>query len=275
MTSPACRARQALATGVVLQLARRTRFAEPEMLGLRDLVKPGSICFDIGAAAGLYTLELSRLAGPKGQVHSFEPVPFAHPVLTRMLGTRTTANVCHHPIALGVEPGHGVMSVPVGRLGPVTGRSFLDADCAGQGSNAEFRGQIGVDVEVQTLDGVCAAAKITRLDFVKIDVEGAELLVLQGGRASIERFRPMLLVEIEDRHTARYRHAATDVATWLEQRDYEMRTWQDGWQKTDTVCAHARNYLFLPRQSDQHTIPPALTRPASAVPDADELAPTS
>ena len=271
MTSQTSRTRQALASAVVLQLARRTHYVEPEMLGLRDLVKPGDVCFDIGAAAGLYTLELAKLAGPAGQVHSFEPVPFAHPFLTRLLGTRSTANVRHHPVALGVEPGNGVMSVPVGRLGPVTGRSFLDADTTGQGSNAEFRGQMGVDVEVQTLDGVCAAVDITRLDFIKIDVEGAELQVLKGGEDTIKRFKPALLVEIEDRHTARYRHAATDVMTWLSERDYEMHIWQGGWQKTDVVCTHTRNYLFLPGEVGERGEP--LTR-ESALLDGDALAPT-
>src|SRR5215469_16915595 len=273
MTSQTSKARQALAMAIVLQLARSGRWVEPEMLGLRDLVKPGNVCFDIGAAAGLYTLELSKLAGPEGQVHSFEPVPFAHPMLTRLLGGRSSANVCHHPVALGVEPGQSVMSVPVGRHGPVTGRSFLEAGAAGQGSNAEFQGQIGVDVEVQTLDGVCAAAEISRLDFVKIDVEGGELQVLKGGEASIERFSPALLVEIEDRHTARYRHPGSDVATWLRRRDHVMHTWQDGrWEETDVVCAHTRNYLFLPGQTSERSVPQTVA--ASALSDGDALAPT-
>ncbi len=273
MTSQPSKTRQALAMAIVLQLARRTRFVEPEMLGLSDVVKPGSVCFDIGAAAGLYTLVLSRLTGPQGQVHSFEPVPFAHPALTRLLGGRSSENVRHHPIALGVEPGHGVMSVPVGKHGPVTGRSFLDADCDGPGSNAEFRGQIGVDVEVQTLDSVCAAAELTRLDFIKIDVEGAELQVLKGGQASIERFRPAVLVEIEDRHTARYRHPGADVAAWLRERDYVMRTWQGSWQEADVVCTHTRNYLFLPAASDERSRSQSLA--TSAVSDGEELAVTS
>jgi FkbM family methyltransferase len=266
MRSQTSKARQALATAIVLQLARQARYVEPEMLGLRHLVKPGNVCFDIGAAAGLYTLELSKLAGPAGQVHSFEPVPFAHPKLTRLLGGRSSANVHHHQVALSVEPGQSVMSVPVGRRGPVTGRSFLEVGSAGQGSNAEFQGQIGVDVEVQTLDGVCAAAELTRLDFVKIDVEGAELQVLKGGQASIERFRPALLVEIEDRHTARYRHPGIDVAAWLIERDYVMHIWQGGgWQETDVICTHTRNYLFRPGQAGQRNHPQ--TAAAAALPN--------
>jgi FkbM family methyltransferase len=272
MSSQTSKARQALATAIVLQLARQGRYVEPEMLGLRDLVKPGDVCFDIGAAAGLYTLALSQLVGPEGQVHSFEPVPFAHPFLTRLLGTRSTANVRHHAVALGVEPGQSAMSVPVGRHGPVTGRSFLEAGAAGQGSNAEFQSQIGVDVEVQTLDGVCTAVELTRLDFIKIDVEGAELQVLQGGQAAIERFRPVVLVEIEDRHTARYRHPGSDVATWLCRRGYVMQTWHGSWQETDVVCTHARNYLFRPAQTAERGLPQTVA--ASAVSGGEELAPT-
>jgi FkbM family methyltransferase len=272
MTSQTSKTRQALATAVVLQLARRTRFVEPEMLGLRDLIQPGSVCFDIGAAAGLYTLALSQLAGPSGQVHSFEPVPFAHPVLTRILGGRSGENVRHHALALGVEPGRGVMSVPVGKHGPVTGRSFLDADCTGQGSNAEFRSHVDVDVEVQTLDGICAEAQLSRLDFIKIDVEGAELQVLKGGEASIDRFTPTLLVEIEDRHTARYRHPGSDVATWLRRRGYLMHTWQGSWQETDVVCSHARNYLFVPGATDERSLAQPLA--TTALSGGEELAPT-
>jgi len=153
------------------------------------------------------------------------------------------------------------MSVPVGRHGPVTGRSFLEAGAAGVGSNAEFQGKIGVDVEVQTLDGVCAAEELTRLDFIKIDVEGGELQVLMGGEASIKQFRPALLVEIEDRHTARYHHAGSDVATWLLERDYLMHVWQGGgWQETDVICTHTRNYLFRPAKAGE----PSLSQPVAA-----------
>jgi FkbM family methyltransferase len=204
------------------------------------------VCIDVGSAAGLYTLALTRLAGPSGQVHSVEPLTFAHPVWTRLLAARANRNVRHHAVALGVEPGQGAMSVPVGRYGTVTGRSFLDWKTSGLGSNAEFADQMTVEVQVETLDGLCERAELTRLDFIKIDVEGAELLVLEGGQQAIEKFRPALLVEIEARHLARYQYSPADIVGWLTQRGYTMHSWQHGWQPADAVCAHVRNYLFLP-----------------------------
>lgn len=238
--------RSRMTTAAVMLLARRTPYLEQEMLGLRLVVGPGSVCVDVGAAAGLYTLALSQLAGPSGQVHSVEPLTFARPVWTRVLGARDGANVLYHPLALGSGPGSGTMSVPLGRFGPVTGRSFLKAGSHGLGSNAEFSGQMTVSVEVDTLDALCARAGITRLDFMKVDVEGAELHVLEGGKRAIETLKPTILIEIEARHTERYDYSPEDIVRWLTERGYTMHIWQNGWQRADTVCLHTRNYLFRP-----------------------------
>ena len=238
--------RVALTAAAVMLVAKTTRLIEPEHIGLRDVVKPGSVCIDIGAAAGLYTVALAHLAGPTGQVHSVEPVTFAHSTWTKVLGSRSSENVRHHVTALGAEPGRGVMSVPVGRHGPVTGRSFLEWKTKGLGSNAEFAGQMEVPVDVQTLDGLCKDAGITRLDFVKIDVEGAEMHILEGGQQTIESLQPAMLIEIEARHSARYEISPEDISGWLLDRGYAMYTWQHGWQQVTSVSTATRNYLFRP-----------------------------
>ena len=236
--------RLAMTAAVIRMLARRTPYLESEMLGLSSLVGPGDVCIDVGAAAGLYTVVLAQLVGPEGRVHSIEPLSFAHPVWTRVLRAQASGNVRHYTEALGAEPGRGMMSVPMGRYGFVTGRSFLDWKAQGLGSNTEFPGQVEVAVTVETLDDLCARADLTRLDFIKIDVEGAELRVLEGGEHAIETFKPAMLIEIEARHTARYGYSPADIVGWLAKRDYAMHAWQDGWQPADTVCLHARNYLF-------------------------------
>jgi FkbM family methyltransferase len=238
--------RAAVTTAAIRTLARWTPYLEAEMLGLRDLIEPGSVCVDVGAAAGLYTLVMSRLTGPGGQVHSVEPLSFARPVWSRVLAARNAVNVCHHEAALGFEPGSGEMSVPIGRFGPVTGRSFLTGGSRDLGSNAEFAEHACVDVAVSTLDCLCAAAGLTRLDFIKIDTEGAELQVLRGGDRTIKEFRPAVLVEIEARHLARYGCAPEDIVTWLCDRGYAMYSWRGAWHPARQVSQGTRNYLFRP-----------------------------
>jgi FkbM family methyltransferase len=230
-----------------MALARWTPYLESEMLGLADLVGPGSVCLDVGAAAGLYSFALSRLVGPSGHVHSIEPLQFAHPAWRRVLGIKGLKNLSEYTIALDAEPRKGAMSVPFGRRVAVTGRSFLTGKSSGLGPNVEFVRHEEVPVAVDTMDALIARTGITRLDFIKIDVEGGELHVLHGGERTIKEFRPALLVEIEARHTARYHYAPEDIVDWLTERDYAMYTWHDGWRETGQVSLDQRNYLFRPR----------------------------
>jgi FkbM family methyltransferase len=236
--------RAGVSAAAIMAAARWTRWLEPELLGLPSLVSPGNVCVDVGAAAGIYTVSLSRLAGPSGLVHSIEPLPFAWPTWNRLLDVHSSPNVQHHCLALGSEPGQASMSVPKGRHGLVTGRSFISQNCRGLGSNEEFAQHITYPVPVATLDSLLEAADASRLDFIKIDVEGAELHVLKGGSGVIESFRPAMLIEIEARHTARYQYSPEDVVTWLTERGYAMYTWQRGWQQASQITSGTRNYMF-------------------------------
>jgi FkbM family methyltransferase len=238
--------RAEITASAVMLLARCTPYLETEMLGLKDLIGPGDVCVDVGAAAGVYTLAMSQLAGPSGHVHSVEPLSFARPVWTRVLGARSAANVRHHAVALGSEPGNGLMSVPIGRYGAVTGRAFLAEGSHHLGSNAEFARHTFAQVPVSTLDCLCADAGLARLDFIKIDVEGAELQILRGGERAIKEFRPAVLVEIEARHSARYDCQPDEIVGWLTDHGYDMYAWRHGWRPAGQVSADMRNYLFRP-----------------------------
>jgi FkbM family methyltransferase len=249
--------RAKLTAAVVTALARWTPYLESEMCGLRSLVGPGSVCVDIGSAAGLYTIALSRLAGASGEVHSVEPLPFTHLFWTRILAGGRSGNVRHHTLALGVEPGADTMSVPIGRYGLVTGRSFLNRRADGPDSNAEFEGRIAVTVAVDTLDELVEREAMSRLDFIKIDVEGAELQVLEGGQRVIETHQPVMLIEIEARHAARYRCSPDEVTGWLFKRGYTMQVWQHGWRPADRIEAGTRNYLFRPARLEAPAAPAA------------------
>jgi FkbM family methyltransferase len=242
--SQAMPVRQRLTMTAILSLARWTPYLESEMGGLRDVVRPGSVCIDVGSAAGLYSAVLSGLAGPAGEVHSIEPLPFAHLAWARLLNVRRLPNVRHHSLALSTEAGTEAISVPFGPWGLVTGRSFLLRKAGGPDPNAEFAGQVSVNVTVDRLDDFCAREGIDRVDFIKIDVEGAELQVLEGGAKVIEAHQPTMLIEIEERHTARYGHSAQDVTGWLRQRGYAMHIWRGGWREIDHIEAGVRNYLF-------------------------------
>jgi FkbM family methyltransferase len=262
-------ARARVVTAALLWGARWTPYVEAEMLGLRDLVGEGSVCIDVGSAVGVYTLALSRLAGPSGAVHSVEPLSGGHRACARLLRAREAGNVHPHDVALGAAPGRAVMKVPVKRSGLVTGRSFLAQHACGLGANTEFHEHVSVPVQVDTLDQLCAHRDLGRVDFIKIDVEGAELQVLQGSESVVRASRPTMLVEIEQRHTARYGQRAEEVVRWLAGHGYSMHTWDGAWREADTVCPDVRNYLFRPDRVAS-TAPATSGRPASPSPKTSE-----
>jgi FkbM family methyltransferase len=226
-------------------LASRTPFVEDEILGLGAVVWRGDVCLDVGAEYGIYSHALARLAGPNGTVHSVEPLPGAFRVLSAGLAAAGCRNVRCHRVALGDHAEYGTLSVPRRRGLTVHGRAFLTTGTNGHGPNAEFPSSRAVTVDVVTLDGLCARERIDRVDFVKADVEGAELSVLRGGEATLAAHRPTLLLEIEERHVRKYGIDAATVVDWLTRRGYRMRVWHgDVWHATDQVTAARRNYLF-------------------------------
>lgn len=238
--------RLAGAGAVLRRLARWAWFVEDELLGLSMVVGRGAVCLDVGAEFGVYTGALADLVGPRGAVHSFEPL--AGPTRTLVAGVRALGcrNVWHHQVALGASEGHGAMSLPWRRGLPVHGRAFLTTGARGVGPNREFATSSPVAVEVTTIDAVCDRAAIERVDFIKADVEGAELAVLQGAVATLTAHRPALLLEIEARHLAKYGTHPADLVGWLTDRGYLMHTWNGGtWTKADAVTDEHRNYLFV------------------------------
>lgn len=221
--------------------ARRASFVEDEVLGLDRLVGPGGVCVDVGAEFGLYTWSLADLVGPTGAVHAVEPQPDLSRVLrfgTSLLGTR---NVTVHHLALGDEPGDGHLSRPSRGGMRVHGRTFLADGTSGLGSNAEFSRHQTIGVHVDTLDALVERLGLTRLDLIKADVEGAEARLLAGGDATLRRFRPSLLLELEDRHLERFDTSSDQVVKHLADLGYSPNHWERGDWRPGIV---GRNVLF-------------------------------
>ncbi|MFF8594186.1 FkbM family methyltransferase [Streptomyces sp. NPDC015220] len=223
----------------------RWPFVEDEVGGLRPWVRPGAVCLDIGAEYGLYTWSLSALAGPSGQVHSVEPLPGPAGWLRTAAAVLGCDNVTVHRMALAARAQDGTMSLPRRRLLPVHGRAYLTEGASGPGPNTEFRASRPVPAPVRTVDGLCHHMRLDRVDFIKADVEGAEAAVLSGARRTLLRHRPVLLLEIEDRHLAKYGTEPADLVTRLGALDYTMYRRRAGrWQRVTQVTDDCRNYLF-------------------------------
>ncbi|MGV9375990.1 FkbM family methyltransferase [Nonomuraea sp. NPDC003707] len=230
------------AVAAMLRAGAAVSLSEPELRGLAEFVRPGAVCFDIGAAYGMYTYPLARLAGPAGQVHSFEPLPVPYRILEAGRRASGARNVRVTNAALSSSTGYRRLRLPY-RFGlPVHGWAHLEEGLKHPGPFAATR---TLEVPVYTVDRVCELREIPRVDFIKMDVEGCETEVLKGAERTIEQHRPALLLEIEDRHLGRYGRDAAEVAGSLIARGYRMHVWHRGrWNRADRVSTHRRNYLF-------------------------------
>lgn len=231
----------------IQRLSAGTSPVEPEASALDGFLTEGAVCCDVGAEFGLYTFTFARRVGASGRVLSFEPVPGPSSFLSRAVRWLRASNVAVHQAALGDTPGQATMSLPTRRGLPVYGRGFLVDGATGLGPNAEFPGEKRLVVMVSTLDMVVEEAGLGRVDFIKIDVEGYEPAVLRGADRTIRRFRPVLMIEIEDRHLSKYGADSSAVLRLMKEHGYTMSTLCDGrWAPVDAVTDRVRNYLFTP-----------------------------
>jgi len=162
---------------------------EPEMELLDVLCDPQQISVDVGAKLGMYTYRLLRHSK---SVVAFEPIP----LLASMLGQVFARRPCRIVnCALSDHAGRTTMRIPYGSNGEVKfGRSTIES--TNPLSHDDVARVEEIDVEMKLLD----QCDLVGVGFIKIDVEGHELSVLRGARATLERDRPTLLVEANDHH---------------------------------------------------------------------------
>jgi FkbM family methyltransferase len=188
-------------------------FEEAETAFVQKFLRAGMTVLDIGANQGFYTLLAAKCVGALGKVIAFEPSPRERKALRWNLRVNGCRNVVVEELALGNEPRETEKPLYVVQ-GAQTGCNSLEPP-------AEAGATSVMSVRVTSLDGYLAARQVKRVDFVKLDVEGAELSVLQGSRKLLEgRPRPVLLAEVQDIRTRPWNYAAREIIKYVGERGY-------------------------------------------------------
>jgi len=157
-------------------------------------VPRGGVALDVGMHKGGYSWCMARRVGLSGQVFGFEPQLRVVEPTARALARVGLRQVRVIHAALSDRSGEAMIAM---RRSSTHGASLEGLDGASENSRTEIEHAL---VPLLSLDDFAARERLTRLDFVKIDVEGHELAVLRGGLSTFARLRPALLVEIEVRH---------------------------------------------------------------------------
>lgn len=164
------------------------------------LAEPGSCVLDVGANVGAHTLRLARRVGASGRVYAFEPTAYAFAKLGRNLSLNSFPQVEAVRLALS---DHDETD------GVIAARSSWRTD--------GYQAPAAEAVPFARLDTWCANRQVPGVSLAKIDVDGHEFSVLSGGRETLERQRPILLIEAGHYH---YERADRNPFTLLESLGY-------------------------------------------------------
>jgi FkbM family methyltransferase len=169
----------------VIGVIERTGAYEPDvMLGIRHVLPPDAVCIDGGANIGVQSLAMAHYA-PRSHIYAFEPGAENFLYLQGNLAAGGLGDERVTPLRLGLWDSAG--SLKLNFEAAHAGGAYV-GDIGDSHSTSEA-------IDLVTLDDWVESEGLSRLDFIKLDIEGAEPHALAGARRTIARFRPALLIE--------------------------------------------------------------------------------
>lgn len=227
---------------------------EPEAKLIREIAPLHQPFFDIGANYGFYSILVEDLLGAEN-VYSFEPLRQMYLELKRRRNSSRIFN-----FAMSDIEEMAIIKIPFINGKRFDTRATLENDIV----ETDETGYEKTEILTTTIDRFIAKHGLTSLGFLKIDVEGHERHVIEGGIQSIKAFRPIMMIEIEQRHhripnadifasiesmgfRGYYLNALEfklcPVAHFLSERDQQF-------QKHKTL-AYINNFLFVPEETHE------------------------
>ena len=240
---------------------------EPNEMALLDSVlAPGMVFIDGGANDGLYSLLAARKVGGTGRVWAFEPSGREFGRLQRNLALNGIENVRPFPVALADRNGEETLTIAgYEHEGQNTLGEFVH-------EGVETRGR--EQVVVRKLDDLVKEEGLSRIDVLKLDVEGAEKRVLDGARNVLARFRPLVLFEAQDAALGKQGSSRAEVFDFFTSVGYRLYAFRSATGKpalvkdgalSDNIVALAEESPLRSRFASEAEESGILSAPAQAV----------
>ncbi len=206
---------------------------------LSKYIKEGMTVVEAGANHGSETVIIGKLIGEKGMLYAFEPLP----TLIERLSINIKINKQEDYVR--------VVPFALGELEQTIQFHIADERLSNQGMGSKYEFSLAtksISVEQLTLDKWVERTNISVIDFIKIDIQGAELDLLRGGADTIKRWKPILYLEADEVQTNNGHTTLEDIFSCLSGYGYEVRlTTQKSSRKLDIHNLASGNWLALPR----------------------------
>ncbi len=179
---------------------------------INDYLKKDMTAIDIGSHIGLMSVIMSKLIGNNGRCYSFEPTKATFKILKKTINLNNCLNIIAYEKAIS----------------DFTGKTcFFIANLEAHNANSLVNNhrninEHSVEVQVITIDEFVTQNNIPRIDFIKINAEGAENSILKGGLRTIERFHPYIVLSLHPQAINNFNSSLSDTWNFIIENNYKV-----------------------------------------------------
>ena len=221
-------------------------YESEEMQMITSLMDKNGCFFDIGAHIGWYSINLAS-EYKQAQFFSFEPVPKTHSLLLENIHHNKLTNIKSFNFGFSDNCRTADFFYSEVRSAIASERDIFDTNSSKK-----------IQCQLNTLDDFVKEQSIHRLDFIKCDVEGAEFLVLKGGKQTICKYLPMIFLELVENWCTKFGYNIETVIHYMSKIGYQMFEIKDGGlfeiKSVDIENVSNFNYLFLHKTNHSEQI---------------------
>jgi FkbM family methyltransferase len=187
------------------------------LLILKKLLKPGMVVIDAGANIGEITLVAAKMVGASGHVYAFEPISEISDALLENVRLNNFNQISIHKYGLSDETGDKTIYRATSDFKDGSKHEGLATLY-----QSEKRTTKAGEIHLMTLDNFCEHIGLDQLHLIKMDIEGAELPALKGGVEILKRFKPYIIVEVQQETANQAGYYARDILLFLKPLGYRF-----------------------------------------------------
>lgn len=191
-------------------------------------LKSGDVFYDIGANVGFFSIIAAKLVGDRGKVYAFEPGLGNAKSIRHNARLNNFDRIEVIEKAVSHTSGEGQLLLAKYSGGHALATADAPPDLAGE-----------VTVDLVCIDDLIAQHKIAPPNFVKVDVEGAELDVLKGMTKTIQTYQPTIIYEVDDGDRTAYERKYRELADFFKLFNYQVTQTENSYDTIDWCVGHA------------------------------------
>lgn len=226
-------------------------YENDELEMFNKIINNNYVLLDIGSHLGWYSIHLAKQF-KRAKIYAFEPVLSTYSLLEKNISMNQLENI--YPFNFGFSDNQRLTRFFYSEIGSAV---------ASERDIFQMQTLETVECNLKKLDDFVVEKELIAIDFIKLDVEGAEFLVIQGGQIAIKKFLPILFLEIVENWCNNFNYSSSELIDFLVCLGYKMFEIKSGFiQSADTICSDKIdnfNYLFLHQEKHQDIIKEHLT----------------